>query len=81
MHTRFKYKKVKENDFGLNDEEILLLEDKELNKIVSLKKYRPYYEEEPEVNIHRVINLKKQYKDELNQKRKLLKQSLKDSLE
>lgn len=28
VKTRFKYKKVKEEDYGLNEDDILLLEDK-----------------------------------------------------
>ena len=42
LKTRFKYTNVPEDDFGLTPEEILLLEDKHLNKIVSLKQLRPY---------------------------------------
>ena len=29
-------------DFGLTEEEIFLLDDKQLNGLVSLKNYRPY---------------------------------------
>jgi len=85
---------VASNDFGLTEDEILLLDDNQLNKLVSLKKYRPYAdsknkdEEEEEdgevekrkrkeiegdVNLHRIRNLKKQYKQELEEKKKLLK--------
>jgi protein KRI1 len=46
VKTRFRYRKVAQADFGLTDEEILLLEDKQLNRLVSLKKYRPYAGEE-----------------------------------
>jgi len=40
--TRFKYTKVAKEDFGLTEEEIFLLDDKQLNKLVSLKNYRAY---------------------------------------
>ena len=42
IKTRFKYRKVASEDFGLTEDEILLLDDRALNKLVSLKKYRPY---------------------------------------
>jgi len=79
VKTRFSYKKVVPRSFGLDDEEVLLMEDKQLNKLVSLKKYRTYTEEDDHkqdqdlVNMHRVINLKKEVKGEVEQKRKLLK--------
>lgn len=42
VKTRFKYKKVAPKSFGLTEDEVLLLDDKQLNKLVPLKKYRPY---------------------------------------
>ena len=87
--TRFNYTKVAQDDFGLTEQEILLLEDRQLNQLVSLKHYRPYKNVEESqieqeltqrekkqqeradkyykkgVNVHRVINLKKQYKNEV----------------
>ena len=42
IKARFKYRKVAKEDYGLTEDEILLLDDKQLNKLVSFKKYRPY---------------------------------------
>lgn len=42
IKTRFKYQSVPEADFGLTEEEILLLDDKALNNLVSIKHYRPF---------------------------------------
>ncbi|CDW72271.1 zz domain protein [Stylonychia lemnae] len=115
VKTRFKYTKVAKADFGLTEDEILLLDDLQLNKMVSLKKYRAYidlqnekdeqeqetegpYEKrkrneiEGSVNVHRVRNIKKHYKQELEEKKvkfviflyifqKLLKQALLTSVE
>lgn len=46
MPTRFKYREVKDDSFGLSTEEILALSDKELNQVVSVKKLAPYREDE-----------------------------------
>lgn len=40
--TRFKYTEVAKTDYGLTPVEILLADDAELNKIVSLKNFQPY---------------------------------------
>jgi len=45
VKTRFKYTNVGKADFGLTNEEILLLDDRKLNDIVSIKKLRPYRED------------------------------------
>ena len=81
VKTRFKYRKVPAADFGLTEEEILLLDDNQLNRLVSLKKLRPYAEQEEEVNMHRVRNLKRQWEGEIKEKKKMIKQQLVQSLE
>ena len=71
IKTRFKYINVPKENYGLTDEEIYLLDDKHLNKMVSLKNLRPYRnldehgnELDPEAqkkskpNVHKVRQLK-----------------------
>jgi protein KRI1 len=45
MPTRFKYRQVESNDYGLSTEEILFAQDATLKQFVSLKKMAPYREE------------------------------------
>ena len=80
IYTRFKYTKVKNNNFGLTNEEILLLNDKELNNLVSLKKYKPYRQDEDRVNIHRVYQNKNQHKAKIEDEKKQLKKVLKQGI-
>lgn len=42
LPTRFKYKKVDSNDYGLTGHDILNMSDAELNRLMPLKKLRPY---------------------------------------
>ena len=42
LKTRFKYINVPKENFGLTEEEILLLDDYQLNKFASIKQLRPY---------------------------------------
>lgn len=46
LPTRFKYRKVEANDYGLSAREILLAKDSDLSGYVSLKKMVPYRERE-----------------------------------
>lgn len=50
MPTKFKYTKVKDDDFGLTDEMLLYLDDKTLSKYIPLKGIVPYREQEYKLN-------------------------------
>jgi len=82
---RFRYENVPSDDFGLTNEDILMLDDKQLNTLVSIKKYRPYRtmkedgQEDPnlinkQVNVHAVIHKKQQFKQEIKDNIETLKQ-------
>ncbi|XP_051123674.1 uncharacterized protein LOC127246387 [Andrographis paniculata] len=58
LKTRFKYKTVKPKRYGLTPEEVLMMEDKELNQYVSLKKLAPYREKEWKVPRIKTLQLK-----------------------
>uniref|UniRef100_A0A0D3G980 Kri1-like C-terminal domain-containing protein n=1 Tax=Oryza barthii TaxID=65489 RepID=A0A0D3G980_9ORYZ len=55
LKTRFKYKQVKPNSFGLSTYEILASDDKDLNQYVSMKKIAPYREAEWKVTHHKKL--------------------------
>uniref|UniRef100_A0A0E0L440 Kri1-like C-terminal domain-containing protein n=1 Tax=Oryza punctata TaxID=4537 RepID=A0A0E0L440_ORYPU len=56
LKTRFKYKQVKPNSFGLSTYEILASDDKDLNQYVSMKKIAPYREAEWKVTHHKKLS-------------------------
>lgn len=63
LKTRFKYTKTKPNRFGLDTPEILLIDDKELNQHISLKKLAPYQEEELKLSKQKRYMLKMRAKE------------------
>lgn len=58
LKTRFKYRPVKAKRFGLAPVEVLMMEDKELNQYVPLKKIAPYREKEWKVPRIKMFQLK-----------------------
>jgi len=80
IYTRFKYAKVRDYDFGLSNEEILLLNDQELNKLVSLKKYKPYRNDEHMTNMHRVRDVKQKMRSRVDEERRQLKKVMKQEI-
>lgn len=73
MFSRFKYKQVKACDFGLNPEDIMLLTDNELQKLVKLRRYKTYRDDEDEINVHHVRQIKKEFRKRINEEKKHLK--------
>ncbi|KAG9129469.1 hypothetical protein Leryth_013062 [Lithospermum erythrorhizon] len=63
LKTRFKYKPVKANRFGLKTEEVLMMDDKELNQYVSSSKLAPYREKEWEVPYPQVKKQKEKIRE------------------
>lgn len=45
LKTRFKYTKVEQDDFNLDDDDILFADERILNKYLSIKKLAPYKED------------------------------------
>ncbi|KAL8133764.1 uncharacterized protein LOC141712655 [Apium graveolens] len=58
LKTRFKYRPVNAKRYGVKTKEVLLLDDKELNQHVPLKKMAPYREKEWKVPRSKIINWK-----------------------
>merc|ERR1711874_912483 len=78
-----KYRKVEENDFGLNSDEILSAKDGELNAWASLRKacqYRSEEEEKRDVHVFRNkgknVNLKKKNTPSLFEKAEELEEEV-----
>ena len=72
IRTRFKYTPVQVGDFGLSAEEILLADDRELNRFLGLRRLAPYRDREWEmpskVRKRAVAELRKKLKDDLLQR-------------
>jgi hypothetical protein len=75
---------VPKDNYGLDTDEILLLDDKKLNKIVSMKQLRPYrnldangnpIEDKKQINIYKLRRIKAEFKEELEHNKKRLKES------
>ncbi|GAB2229152.1 hypothetical protein Droror1_Dr00023288 [Drosera rotundifolia] len=66
LKTRFKYKTVEPRRYALNPTELLLMDDKELNQYVSLKKLAPYQEQEWKVPSRKRAMIKKQLREKLH---------------
>ncbi|CAN6452889.1 unnamed protein product [Victoria cruziana] len=58
LRTRFKYREVPGNRYGLNTAEILMADDKDLNQYVSLKKLAPYRADEYKIPKNKRYNYK-----------------------
>lgn len=65
LPTRFKYRGVKPNTYGLDVADILTADDKELNQHVSIKKLAPYRGEEWEASKYSVLSQKARKKQAL----------------
>ena len=67
MPTRFKYRTVEPNDYGLTTQEILFARDGTLKQFVSLKKMAPYNELEFQVGGKKRRKFREQLKHELEE--------------
>jgi len=72
--TRFKYTKVKPENYGLSAVEILLADDKDLNEFISLKKLAPHRSEERQMKDE--IKFNKSKKKRLSIFRKSLEEKM-----
>ncbi|PWA58371.1 Kri1-like, C-terminal [Artemisia annua] len=65
LKTRFKYKPVKENNYGLKAKDILVVDDKELNQLIPLKKLATYREDEFHVPYNKIKETKQRIRSQL----------------
>ncbi|PQQ09373.1 protein kri1 [Prunus yedoensis var. nudiflora] len=84
LKTRFKYAKIKRNRYGLSTAEILVMDEKELNQYVSLKKLAPYTEKEWKVPNNKRNEIKQKVKEifkqgKLGNKKNRKKQKISDA--
>ncbi|KAK9932244.1 hypothetical protein M0R45_019490 [Rubus argutus] len=63
LRTRFKYAKIKPNRYGLSTATILMVDEKELNQYVPLKKLAPFKETEWKVSSSKRNEIKKRVKE------------------
>eukprot|EP00249_Psilotum_nudum_P021202 c28017_g1_i1 orf=39-2042(+) len=66
LPTRFKYRQIKQNTYGLSTFDILLADDKDLNEYISLKKLATFRTEEWKPNKHHHLSQKMRKKLALN---------------
>lgn len=78
LPVKFKYRQVMPNDFGLSIEEILLADDKELNRWASLKTTVAFRDESEEMHDVRKFNSKR---NDLKHKQRILKSLFKEEAE
>lgn len=75
MPTRFKYRQVEPNSYGLTTEEILLARDTTLKEFVSLKKLAPYSEQEYRVTGRKRRKFREALKSEVEEMKELEEKS------
>lgn len=58
--VRFRYTSVTPNNFGLTDEDLLMVPEKELDKIMATRHMVPYVKHDPEMNYSNFWDLRRQ---------------------
>eukprot|EP01022_Parablepharisma_sp_SALTPOND_P018561 TRINITY_DN304_c0_g1_i10.p3 TRINITY_DN304_c0_g1~~TRINITY_DN304_c0_g1_i10.p3 ORF type:complete len:616 (-),score=178.81 TRINITY_DN304_c0_g1_i10:24290-26137(-) len=67
--VKFTYAEVPKENYGLTDEELLLLRDKEINALVPIKKIAAY-KKDPNVDVKKILKKKKRLQGELMKRKK-----------